>query len=118
LLVAVVLLVAGLFTARWWVEEFDPFTRARFRSIQVGMAEVDVEAVLGKGRLFHMVGWRKGPDSRLVFWTCQGRGPRVLVVEFDGQGRVVQKATLASIMGPPVKDEAGLVDRLRAWLGW
>jgi hypothetical protein len=113
----VVLLLASLFAA-WWVGEFDPFTRARFRSIQVGMAEADVEAVLGKGEPFNLVGWRKGPGARLVHWTCQGRGPRVLVVEIDGQGRVKGKVMLHGIMGPAVKEEAGLVDNLRAWLGW
>jgi hypothetical protein len=42
----------------------------------------------------------------------------VFLVEFDGQGRVKGKAMLHGIMGPVVKEEPGLLDNLRPWLGW
>jgi len=122
---AMVLLLGGIFAtcATWWIGTYDEFRKAKLvNSVQVGMTESEVESILGgKSKPYQVLGrYVSRPGSRLVYWDrlSEREKPKVLLVEFDRNGRVLHMVVLDGLMAiGPAKQEVSLIGRLHALVG-
>jgi hypothetical protein len=112
---ALALLVLGL--ACWFAFVLPPapppgVTEGNFYRLRLGMAEADVEAVLGTPG--NPLDFGKG----LRVWE-EPKGAVSIILSFDAAGRVTSGSLyLHDTAGGVLRPQDDPLGRLRAWLGW